>query len=485
MNVAKAVPAGTPIVGDNAEIDWSRIDTGLQYEGKAIKLPGEPGEMPIPAAIQVLERIAEAEAQIYAAHEVVHGIPWDALVAVYRALESIYGVILPQSAMSFFGPKPPSFLTIKTGPHDADCVQVPVGKMLLPGMKTPVHVGIARDGCHISGEVNKKDQARLLEVAIKARGLLKTQSICRGKALIIPVDDDGDLSMNEQPEFMDLASVTEESLIHNELTRRIIETSIFCPIRHAAACRKHGIPLKRGILLEGRYGCGKSLTARVTAKICEESGWTFILISRAQGLKAALDMAKLYEPCVVFAEDLDRFGDRSSEEVNDLINLLDGAVPAKAAIMTILTTNHIELIDKALLRPGRLDAVISIDAPDAPTVEKLVRYYAGPLLPGTEDVGPVGERMAGQIPASIAEIVKRSKLAMIYDGRERLLGDDLVTAAETAMRHLALLEDKRPEPSTGEKLAESLIHLVADGVARHGQVGELVDEMAQHRVATE
>jgi transitional endoplasmic reticulum ATPase len=477
MNVN--LPSKTPIVGDDAQIDWTRIDTGLEFNGKKIVLPGEPGEMPYQVAIDTIERIAEAEAQVYAVTEHVDGLPWDSAVALYRAMQQIYGVVLPQSIPTWFGPKPPSFLTIRVGVADTDLIQVPMGNMSLPGIKKPVRVGINYAGAFIAGEVNKKDQARLIEIANLARQFIRRDSIYRGKAIALKVDEDGDLMLDEQPAFLDLATVKETDLIHNELTEAIIRTAIFAPLKHTDDCRRHNIPLKRGILLEGRWGCGKSLTARVTAKIAQDNGWSFLLIDRAQGLKAALTMARRYEPCVVFAEDLDRFADRGDEKVNALINDLDGLVPASAAVMTILTTNHVENIDKALLRPGRLDAVISIDAPDAQTVTRVIRHYASTLLAPDTDLARVGAILAGQIPAAIAEIVKRAKLAMLVEGRGHLEEADLVIAAESAMRHLALLEDKAEEPTPGDKLAEILTGFVTEGVNGHAET--LMEKLADIR----
>jgi SpoVK/Ycf46/Vps4 family AAA+-type ATPase len=360
-------PAGTNLTGvpmkrdkdGNEIIDWTKIDTPLKHEGKQITLPGDPENMPYDDAIKVIQTVKQAESQTYAVSERVDGLPWDALVAVFRAMQEIYGVVLPQSMQTWFGNRPPQFVSIKTGPGAKDIVQVPVGLYTLPGMKTPIMVQMEYRGCTMNGEVNKRDRARFVEIAKRAKEIVQEDSIYKGKAIRLLVDKDGDLELTTQPEFFDIRGVSENDMIHNRVTQSIIETSILSPIKHEAACRKHNIPLKRGILLEGRYGTGKTLTARVTAKVAVDHGWTFIVIARAEGLSAALSAAQRYQPAVVFAEDIDRFGDRSKESVNDLVNMMDGLVPANAAVMTVLTTNFVETIDKALLRPGRLDAVVS------------------------------------------------------------------------------------------------------------------------------
>lgn len=466
MNVNVQAPT---MADRDKEIDWTKIDTGVEYKGKKITLPGDPAEMPLDAAIATLKRIKAAEEQVYDAYEQVEGLPWDAAVATFLALQDIYGVILPKTVMTWFGPRNPSFLTVKTGPGEHDVVQVPVGTFQLPGMDAPIQVGTYSGGVSIYGKVNKRDRARLVEIATLARKKVIAESIYKGRAIQLKVTEDGDIDVSEQPDFYDVSNVKETDAIYNRTTERIIRTSILAPIKHTDACRKNGISLKRGILLEGRYGCGKSLTARVAAKVAIDNGWTFVIIDRAQGLKAALETARRYQPCVVFAEDIDRFGDRTKEKVNDLVNLLDGLVPLGSAIMTVLTTNHLERIDKALLRPGRLDAVISIDAPDAEAVTRLITHYAGDALDAEVSLIATGEQLAGQIPASIAEVVKRAKLAMLTEDRQLLSEEDLLTAAESAMRHLALLADLPAEQSKGDQLAAALVGVLGtnDGVTEH------------------
>ncbi len=176
---------------------------------------------------------------------------------------------------------------------------------------------------------------------------------------------------------------------------------------------KARIPLKRGILLEGPYGCGKTMSANVTSKICIENGWTFILLDDVGALKDALLFAQRYAPAVVFSEDIDRVIEQRDDRGNDLLNTIDGILAKDSQVITVLTTNFVEKLDKAMLRPGRLDAVISLRAPDADSVQRLVNIYARGLLADGENLIAVGEALAGNIPATIREVVERSKLAMM------------------------------------------------------------------------
>jgi hypothetical protein len=464
------VNATKQVLRDAREIetvtDWTKIDTQIEFEGKKIRLPADPTAMGYDDAIATIQSIKEQEAQTFDVQELVAGAPWDTLVAVYLAMQDIYGVVIAKSVQTFFGEIRPDFITVETGPYQQDRVQVPMGRMMLPGVSEPIHVMMRPNGTVIVGTVKRSDRARLVEIANRARELVRTQSVYKGKAIRLNVDEDGDLQLNVQPEFLDLASVRESDMIHTRETGMLIETNILAPLKHTEACRKNKVPLKRGILLEGRYGTGKSLTARVTAKVATDHNWTFIMLNRSQGLKAAIEFARMYQPCVIFAEDIDRSADREDEKVNDLVNLLDGVVTKNMEMMVVLTTNHIENIDRSLLRPGRFDAVISIDAPDSETAERIIRAYAGNLLALTENLAEVGTSTAGMIPASIREVVERAKLGMLTEGRDRLTTDDLLASAIGMQRHMALLNPPSGEKSIGDRLSDIIVeYLILANIA--------------------
>lgn len=447
--------------------DWSSIDTSVEHQGTKIILPGDPTDMSYDEAIATLQRVKKDAAQKFDVSEVVSGAPWDAAVAIYRAMQSIYGVVLATSKETFFGPILPDMLTVKTGPNPTDVVQVPIGSMQLPNVTEKVDIGIFPGGAYIRSSVVKVERARLVEIANLARKIMRTDSIYKGKAIRLRVDDDGALVLSQQPEFVDLSTVLVTDMIHTHETEGLIRTNIFSPLMNTEACRKHKIPLKRGVLLEGRYGTGKSLTARVTAKVATDNGWTFVMLDRAQGLKTAIEFCTTYQPCVIFAEDIDRAADRDDEAVNDLVNLIDGVISKTMEIMVVLTTNFVDKIDKALLRPGRFDAVISIQAPDPETVQRLVRAYARDLLAPDLDISRVGEILDGQIPATVREVVERAKLAMLAEGRTSLSVPDLGIAAVGMKRHLDLLNGTDEVETPEKKLWAAMSELV------RGATGEL------------
>jgi SpoVK/Ycf46/Vps4 family AAA+-type ATPase len=366
---------------------------------------------------------------------------------------------------TFFGEIKPEFVTVVTGPGPNDRLQVPKGQMSLPGVADPVYIDIHPTGAYIQGTVKRKDRARLIEIANLARQYIQTQSVYRSKAIRLGVNDEGELNITQQPEFLDLTKVKVTDMIHTAETQAQIETNMFSPLLHTDACRRNRIPLKRGILLSGKYGTGKSLTARVTAKVANDNGWTFIILDRSKGLGAAIEFARTYQPCVIFAEDIDRAADRNDEEVNDLVNLIDGVISKDMEIMVVLTTNFIENIDKALLRPGRFDAVITIQSPDNPTAQRLIRAYGRDLIEEDVDLNTVGELVDGQIPAMIREVVERAKLSMLMEDRASLSEKDLIVSATGMKRHMELLEPPAEIATPAQRFYDSFRDLITKASA--------------------
>jgi len=461
-----------PAPAPKAPSVWDKLDVPIAHQGRAITLPAEPSNMPMDKAIEALIRKKADEEQIFRVFEVFDAYPHDAAVAVTKAMTNLYGWASPQTEIfKFLGMEfknPPTMLAVKTGIRDDDVMQCPLGNFKLPGVDEVVKTLFwtdDKDEMHfvIHAEVKKRDRHIVLELATEAKRILKEASIYRGKPIRLGVDEDGDLDMSNPPSFMDVSDITENDVILDREIYNQIDTNILVPIKHTAACRQHNIPLKRGVLLSGDYGTGKSLTAKLAARICELNGWTFVLLDKVQGLRAALEFANRYSPAVVFAEDIDRVADRRDEATNDLINTIDGVVSKRSEIMTVLTTNFVEKLNPVILRPGRLDAVITLRAPNAETAQRLLRHYAGDLLPEDQDLTAVGHELEGQIPASIRECVERAKLGMIGRAAWTLSESDLVVAAQTMKNHLALLNRKVAEETEADKLARSLKAVIHNG----------------------
>jgi transitional endoplasmic reticulum ATPase len=429
----------------------------LQFKGTTIEQKGNqiivPKGMAFAEAREWLRRREAEEDNQIAIDEVIDCFPTEGANAFARAMDTKFGFFQQVATPGFFGPTPPVLISIDTGVEET--TSVPWGRITIPGVDGYLETGIVlRDNrlqFRIGGQVKQKSKGLVDELASLTRTVLREQSIYKGHAIRVSFPDSPEeFNPRDCPKFMDVKNVRPEELIFPLETKRLVDTAVLTPIKRTAACRAHKIPLKRGVLLEGPYGVGKTLTANVVAKTCEDNGWTFIYLDDVQQLEEAMRFARRYEPAVIFAEDIDQAtsGDRD-DDMNAILNTLDGVDTKTMEVMVILTTNHVDEINQAMLRPGRLDTVISVKAPDAEAVQRLVTLYSrGQLAPET-DLKVVGRKLAGQIPAVIREVVERSKLGAIgrSDGDvvSQLTASDLETAADGMLHHLALLNRKNEE----------------------------------------
>lgn len=450
---------------------FTNIDVEIKRHGKQLILPSDPAPMDYDTAIAVLEqkkKDEETKVKIY--EPIVEAFPWDGSLAFFKAMCDTYGwgQAVKTPPKSFFDPgSEPISITIEVGFNER--TEILWGTFRIPGISGELETGVTREGNRqvfcLQGWVKKKHLHKVRELAELTRKYVKESSIYRGKAFQLMVDEDGELEWNIPPKFLDTSLIKPDELIFSKALEEQIYTLVFTPVLHTEYCRKNGIPLGRGILLEGPFGTGKSLTAAIASRLCELNNWTFITISEASALQAALDFGKIYQPSMVFAEDIDRVttGGRSVE-MDRILNTIDGVTGKHSEVITILTTNEAEKINPAMLRPGRLDAIISLRAPDAEAVERLIRLYARGLLSATADLEKAGERLAGEIPATIREVVERAKLFAIHRTGSpdiTLTGEDLVGAAESMKQHLELLNKERnaelsPEEKVGTALGELL-----------------------------
>lgn len=457
-------------------------DVEIAREGSKIVLPAEPKVMSEREAITHLQRKIEEGETTVAVHEEVDAFPLEGAYGFMQVLREIYGWATPVPEKTFFGEKPPVTLSLEVGP--GEFTQVIWGQFQIPGIDGLLATGATRKPNGdwifvIQGTVKKKFSETVKLIAKKVREHVRTKSIYKGKAIKITTDSSGNLKPEAAPSFLDLSKVNPEELILPGHVEVQVKTSLFTPIEKTAECRKYGVPLKMGVLLEGPYGTGKTLTAFVTAAKAQANGWTFIYLDRVTGLKDAYNFAKRYSPAVIFAEDIDRVisGNRDVSK-DDILNTIDGVDAKGAEIITVLTTNEVEKINKAMMRPGRLDAVVSFEPLDEGAAQRLVRLYARGLIAETEDLTEAGKELKGQIPALIREVVERSKRYAIGhsngEGTLQISGRDVANAARSMKRHMELLKEKKnvisAEERFGKEFGKFLDH--ATTVASYDLVGE-------------
>lgn len=443
-------------------------DVDIVREGTQIILP--PG-MTYKEGREWLQRKEDADEKEIAIFEIVDAIPLEGAYAFKRALDRIYGFTALVNTPGFFGDNPPVMIGVEV--EAGVTAQVPWGRLSVPNVAGYFETGITqKDGSFkfvIQGKTKQKCKEKVSELAALTRQIAKEESIYKGKAIRVKfptqeqVDDGSVGPLDNQPKFLVLDHVVEADLIFPQDVQDLVETAIFVPIEKRERCQAEGVPFKRGILLEGPWGTGKTLTADVTAKKATRHGITFIYLENVKDLEQGLRFAALYAPAVVFAEDIDQVGkdDRHDDEspLNTILNTLDGVDMKNSEIMAVLTTNYINDIEQGLLRPGRIDAVIPVRPPDAVAASKLVALYARGRLEAGIDLTLVGRKLSGQIPAVIREVVERSKLEAIgrlKDGEALVLtARDLERASNSMLTHLELLKPKvKDTRSEREKAAD-------------------------------
>lgn len=197
-----------------------------------------------------------------------------------------------------------------------------------------------------------------------------------------------------------------------------IEHHILSTGEHAERLRRTGIHLKRGLLLHGPPGTGKTHTVRYL--MSRMSGSTVVVLSGSslRFIEQAAALARRLAPTVVVVEDVDLVGrDRSfSPDGNPLLfTLLDAmdGVAADADVTFVLTTNRAADLEEALIeRPGRIDLAVEIPRPDAAARDKLLRLYAG-RAELAADLEPAVAATAGATASAMKELMRRSVLAAI------------------------------------------------------------------------
>lgn len=478
MAISQVVAAVAKVVDAEFEEDGSKKkkkvfkDVSVLQEGDKIILPEG---MDFDEGIKWLQRKQVEELREVAINEQIDAFPLDGALAFHKAIARKYGFAGLIPTPGFWGPRPPVMIGVNVSPKTT--VQVPWGRLEIPNIKGFLQTQVdQKDGRHvfvIGGAVLQKHKKEISELAQATRDIVREESIYRGKAIKVSFPElnphDFDPTSNP-PKFIDTASVSSEELIFSDDVRLLVNDSLFVPIQKTALCRKYKIPLKRGILLEGPYGTGKTLTAYVTAKMAEENGWTFIYLNTVKDLQRAIFFGQQYGPAVIFAEDIDTVlkGGRN-DEMNGILNTIDGVDTKGSELIVVLTTNHVNLINPAMLRPGRLDAVVPVRPPDAEAVARLIKLYARGLVEAGENLEEAGTLLNGHIPAVIREVVERSKLSAVgrlQDGQDMTLkGQDLVTAAKSMMAQIALINpNHKVEPHAMEILGTALGREMASGL---------------------
>lgn len=218
--------------------------------------------------------------------------------------------------------------------------------------------------------------------------------------------------------------------IREELTMSVLE-----PIRSPEKFKALGLTLPAGVLLYGPPGCGKTLLAKA---IAHESGANFISVKGPElldkyvgeserAVRLVFERARSSSPCIVFFDELDSLvpkrgmdggsGGVSERVVNQLLTEMDG-LESRRSVFVIAATNRPELIDPAMLRPGRLDKLLYVPLPSPEDRASILKALAKNVAIGDDvDLTEIGKssRADGYSGADCSALLREAGLAVLKE----------------------------------------------------------------------
>ncbi|MCK9170329.1 MAG: ATP-dependent zinc metalloprotease FtsH [Treponema sp.] len=244
---------------------------------------------------------------------------------------------------------------------------------------------------------------------------------------------------NVKTRFVDVAGV-------DEAKEELVEVVDF--LRQPKKYTEIGGKIPKGVLLVGPPGTGKTLLARAVAG---EAGVPFFRISGSDfvemfvgvGASRVRDLfrtAREKAPCIIFIDEIDAIGksrtsnlggnDEREQTLNQLLVEMDGFDNEKGLIV-LAATNRPDILDPALLRPGRFDRQVVVDRPDVKGREAILRIHAKNVkLDNDVDFGAIAHSTAGFSGADLANIVNEAALLAVRGGRKKVTMPDFDEAVE-------------------------------------------------------
>jgi cell division protease FtsH len=238
-------------------------------------------------------------------------------------------------------------------------------------------------------------------------------------------------------------------------------------LKHPDRYTKIGAVGPKGVLMVGPPGTGKTLLARAVAgeagvPFFSVTGSSFVEIFVGVGASRMRDLfteARKRAPSIIFIDEVDAIGqrrggtlttnDEREQTLNQMLSEMDGFDPS-TGVVVIAATNRPEVLDKALLRPGRFDRQVEIPLPNQKDRVAILRLHAASkkLAPDV-DFEDVARGTPGFSGADLANLVNEAAIVAVRDGRDEITGEDCFTARDRIMlgrrdtTNALLLNEKR------------------------------------------
>jgi hypothetical protein len=271
--------------------------------------------------------------------------------------------------------------------------------------------------------------------------LCREHDAFRGQVLSFDVTE---YEGTELVSFLPRAALTRDDVVLPDGVLDAIEAHVVRPAEVTEHLLRLGQHLKRGVLLHGPPGTGKTHTVRYLIGRLRHST-VIVLSGRAlRMLDQAAALARRLTPAVLVIEDVDLVAeDRSDHEVSpllfELLNKIDG-VDGDADVVFVLTTNRVDVVERALVdRPGRVDLAVEVPRPDAAARERLLRLYARNVPLDDDAVAATVAATEGVTASFMRELVRRALLRCLADAFGPALTRELLATT------VAELTDERSE----------------------------------------
>ena len=386
----------------------------------------------------------------------------DGVYQLNRAINEVFGSAVSKEDKSPSGNS--NIDTVDVILADGSRTKVPFGKISLEELGEDSEININYDNDRhlllVKGQCQFKYQSLIDDIVERTKELLATESIYKNQAL--------EITNLSEPKIMTLAGIDKQFMVLSKKTEFELQP-LRSRILYPEKCIAKGIPLKYGCLLEGKYGTGKTLLAFKLAKDAVNNGWSFVYLKDPSLLAETLRMCKVVDRSghgvIVFVEDIDQVtrGNRDSA-MQDILNTLDGGDTKDMNVITLFTTNHIELIEPTFLRGKRIGSVITMDCLDAETAERFIRetFSEAEGYSVDDDLSDVCNYIAkAQIaPAFMAEIVESTKSKLIFTEETHVTSFHIKTSVESYQRQVGLASKKAVIETPADKLAAGLIGLL-------------------------
>jgi cell division protease FtsH len=252
-----------------------------------------------------------------------------------------------------------------------------------------------------------------------------------------------------------------------------------------------GARIPKGVLLVGPPGTGKTLLAKAVAG---EAGVPFFSISGSEfvemfvgvgssRVRDLFEQAKKQAPCIVFIDELDAIGksrssngfyggnDEREQTLNQLLSEMDGFAPGDDTVIVLAATNRPEILDPALLRPGRFDRQVLVDLPALSGREAILKIHAQKVKLG-EDVNlkAIATRTPGFAGADLANLVNEAALLAARNFRQMVAQTDFAEAIERVVAGLEkksrVLNDKEKQIVAYHEVGHALVGSLMPGSGR-------------------